>query len=98
MKNNKELMSNFVLRRVVCFLLFPAVLLPCGVVFLLGFLFFFHVSHDFFSVSVLSWTIFVLVFLWLISLVTLLFCLAVSFLQTQEKDDNDFIDRDHELQ
>ncbi|MDR1485282.1 MAG: hypothetical protein LBT09_10720 [Planctomycetaceae bacterium] len=85
--NNKELISDVVLRRAVCFFLFPSVLLPCGVIFLFCFLCFFRAGNDFFSASVLCWTIFVFCFFWFISLIGLLFCLAIAFLQSGEIDD-----------
>jgi hypothetical protein len=86
-KNNGELISELVLRRVVCVTLFPAVLLPCGVVILFVFLCFFHFSEDLFSVEVLSWVILVFLFFWILSLITLLFCLVAAFLQSGEKVD-----------
>ncbi|MDR1054203.1 MAG: hypothetical protein LBL39_08505 [Planctomycetaceae bacterium] len=87
MENKDELISNSVLRRVVCWGLFPVVLLPCGVFFLLAFFYFFWVCGNFFAVNVLGGVMLAMGFFWFISIIIVFLCLAINFLQNG-KDNN----------
>ncbi|MDR2168799.1 MAG: hypothetical protein LBP59_01495 [Planctomycetaceae bacterium] len=72
------------LRRVVCWFLFPAILIPCGIIFLFVFLCFFWSMGDTFTVTALGWVILALGFFWCISFVAIIICLAIAFLRQGE--------------
>ncbi|MDR1290227.1 MAG: hypothetical protein LBK06_03405 [Planctomycetaceae bacterium] len=88
-ESKDELISDSVLRQVICWSLFAVVLLPCGVLFLLTFFYFFWVGGNLFAVNVLGYVIAAIGFFWFMSIIMMLLCLAINFLQNSKDSNND---------
>jgi hypothetical protein len=80
-----ETFATLVPHKTVMNLFIAAVLLPMGIVLLCGFSAVFALFGDNISAAVLAWTAFAFGSLWILDLISLLLCLTIVFLFSEEK-------------